>query len=44
MTNASSSSPSTSTFSSVIDIKEDKANKVGEGLAEKILLNRTLES
>jgi hypothetical protein len=34
MTNASSSSPSTSTCSLVIDIKENKANKVGKGLAE----------
>jgi hypothetical protein len=34
MTNTSLSSSSTSTFSLVIDIKEDKENKVGEGLAE----------
>jgi hypothetical protein len=38
MTNANSSSPRASNFSSVIDTKEDKANDIYEGLAKKLEL------
>ena len=36
MTSASSSSPRTSNYSSVIETKEDKANDIYEGLAEEL--------
>jgi hypothetical protein len=36
MTSASSSSPSASICSSVIDTKEDKAKEIYEGLAEEL--------